>query len=265
MKASFAERLLVLYSILAYGFLFAPILIVLVFSFNRGETLTFPPQGLSLRWFRYLAGRHEFISATLVSLKLALLTSAVSIVLGVSAALALVRERLPGKDWLEGLIMSPLVLPGIITGVALLQFFTLTGLVSPMTRLVLGHTVLCIPYAVRSVSSRLYSIDPRLEEASRILGAGPWRTFRRVTLPLLRPGIVAAFLFTFITSFDNVVVSLYLIGSETVTLPIRILTYLEWQFDPSIAAISTIFISLTVVAVIVGERTMGLGRSPETS
>ncbi len=265
MKASFAERLLVLYSIVAYGFLFAPILIVLVFSFNRGETLTFPPQGLSLRWFRYLAGRHEFISATLVSLKLALLASVLSIVLGVSAALALVRERLPGKDWLEGLIMSPLVLPGIITGVALLQFFTLTGLVSPMTRLVLGHTVLCIPYAVRSVASRLYSIDPRLEEASRILGAGPWRTFRRVTLPLLRPGIVAAFLFTFITSFDNVVVSLYLIGSETVTLPIRILTYLEWQFDPSIAAISTIFISLTVVAVVVGERTMGLGRSPETS
>ena len=264
MRAPPSSRILAGYNVLFYGFLFAPILIVLVASVNSGSTLAFPPEGFSLRWFRYLASRHEFISSAWVSFRLALATSAAAIVLGLLAALALVRERVPGKDLVEAVLMSPLVLPGIITGVALLQFFTLVGLNDSFLRLFLGHLVISTPYAVRSVASCLYGIDPRLEEASRVLGAGGWRTFRRVLLPLLRPGILAAFLFTFITSFDNVVVSMYLIGSDTVTLPIRIMTYLEWQFDPSIAAIATIFIAVTMTVVIVGERVTGMSRHART-
>jgi putative spermidine/putrescine transport system permease protein len=259
-RASFSSRLQVAYNALFYAFLLAPIGIVLVASLNSGSDLSFPPQGFSLRWFRYIAGRHEFLSATYVSFKLAMAASVVSIAIGLLASLAIARERFRGKDVVESLLMGPLVLPGIITGVALLQFFTLTGLGNSSLRLFLGHVVICTPYAVRSVSSCLYGIDPDLEEASYVMGANAWRTFRKVLFPLLRPGLMAAFLFTFVTSFDNVVVSMYLVGAETVTLPIRIMTYLEWQFDPSIAAISTVFIAITITLVVIGERMSGMSK-----
>jgi putative spermidine/putrescine transport system permease protein len=258
--ASLNKRLGVAYNGAFYAFLLAPIIVVLIASLNSGADLSFPPEGLSLRWFRYLAGRDEFLSAAIVSFKLAMAASLTSIILGLLASLALVRERFRAKSVVEALLMSPLVLPGIITGVALLQFFTLVGLGNSFLRLFLGHVVICTPYAVRSVSACLYGIDPDLEEASYVMGANHLRTFRKVLLPLLMPGIVAAFLFTFVTSFDNVVVSMYLVGSDTVTLPIRIMTYLEWQFDPSIAAISTIFIAITVTLVVIGERITGLSK-----
>ena len=229
-----------------------------MFSFSDGASFAFPPQGFSLRWFRYLAGRDEFIAAAMVSVQVAALASLGAVVLGVLASLALVRERVRGKAIVEGVLMSPLVLPGIITGLALLQYFTATGLVRSFDRLVLGHLVICTPYAIRSVSACLYGIDPSLEEASRTLGASGWRTTRRVLLPLLGPGLAAAFLFSFVTSFDNVVVSIYLFGADTVTLPIRILTYLEWQFDPSIAAISTIVVVITTAVVVATEAVTGL-------
>lgn len=250
--------MLVAYNVVVYGWLLAPVLIVIVFSFSADAGLDFPPRALSLRWFRYLAGRDEFVSAAYVSLKVALAAGAASTVLGLLASLALVRGRFSGKELVEGVLMSPLALPSIITGVALLQFFALTGPSDALGRLILGHVAVCTPYAIRSISACAYGIDPSLEEASHVLGAGAWRTFRRVLLPLLSPGVVAGFLFAFITSFDNVTVSLFLIGSDTITLPIRILTYLEWQFDPSIAAVSTVLIAITIGAVVVAERVAGL-------
>jgi putative spermidine/putrescine transport system permease protein len=251
--------LLVLYNVAGYVFLLAPIAVVVVWSFSDSATLAFPPEGWSLRWFRYLAGRDEFIDAAIVSAQVAALASFGAVVLGILASLALVRTRVPGRTVVEALLMGPLVLPGIITGVALLQFFTIIGLLQSFERLLLGHLVICTPYAIKSISACLYGIDSSLEEASRTLGASPWRTFRRILLPLLRPGLIAAFIFSFVTSFDNVVVSIYLIGADTVTLPVRILTYIEWQFDPSIAAISTIFIGVTTVLVIVSDRLAGGG------
>ena len=247
------KRLLALYNVAGYAFLLAPIVVVLVVSFSAGTSASFPPTAFSLRWFRYLAGRDEFISSALVSVEIAAFASIGAVVLGLPAALALVRERFPGKALVDGLLMSPLVLPGIITGIALLQYFTAIGVIRSFPRLALAHLIICVPYAIRSITASLYRIDPGMEEASRTLGAGSFTTFRRILLPLLRPGIVAAFIFSFVTSFDNVVVSIYLIGADTVTLPIRILTYVEWQFDPSIAAISTIFVIVTTVVVVVTE------------
>jgi putative spermidine/putrescine transport system permease protein len=244
-----SKRLLALYNVAGYAFLLAPIVIVLVLSFSAGASVSFPPPGFSLRWFRYLAGRDEFLSSALVSVEIAALASMGAVVLGLPAALALVRERVPGKAFIDGVLMSPLVLPGIITGIALLQYFTAIGFIPSFPRLVLAHLVICTPYAIRSITASLHRIDPSIEEASRTLGANAFTTFRRVLLPLLRPGIVAAFIFSFVTSFDNVVVSIYLIGADTVTLPIRILTYVEWQFDPSIAAISTILVVVTTLVV----------------
>lgn len=256
------NRVLIAYNVAAYGFLAAPIAVVIAISFTAGDTLAFPPEGLSWRWFAYLAGRDEFVTAALTSLQIAALASIGAVLLGIPAALALVRMRFGGKAVIESILMGPMVLPGIITGVALLQYFTATGLLRSFERLVLAHLVICLPYAIRSVSASLRGIDPALEEASRTLGANPRRTFFTIVLPLLRPGVIAALVFAFVTSFDNVVVSIYLIGADTVTLPIRILTYLEWQFDPSIAAISTILVLVTVSLVVVVESVTGVSGRP---
>jgi len=254
--------LLIAYNAIVYAFLLAPIAVVIAMSFTSGQTLAFPPEGLSLRWFAYLAGRDEFLTATRVSLQVAVLASAGAVALGIPASLALTGSTFRARPVIESALMSPMILPGIITGVALLQYFTMVGLVRSFDRLVLAHLVIGLPYAIRSISASLGGIDPSLAEASRTLGAGQLRTFVKIVLPLLKPGIAAAFIFSFVTSFDNVVVSIYLIGADTVTLPIRILTYLEWQFDPSIAAISTIFVVTTVALVAIVETLTGVSGSP---
>jgi len=259
------SRALIAYNVVAYGFLLAPILVVIALSFTSGNTLTFPPPGVSLRWFRYLADRSEFISSALVGGQIAIIASVVAAALSIPASLALTRGQFRFKAAIEGLLMSPAILPGIITGVALLQYFTMIGLVRSFPRLVIAHVIICLPYAMRSMTACLRGIDPDLEEASRTLGASSWRTFRRVLLPLLRPGVIAALIFSFVTSFDNVVVSIYLVGGDTVTLPIRIFTYLEWQFDPSIAAISTIFVAVTTVVIVVVEWLTGITAEPRAS
>jgi putative spermidine/putrescine transport system permease protein len=256
---------LIAFNTLAYGFLLAPLVVVIALSFTSGNSLAFPPAGVSLRWFRYLAGRDEFITSALVGAQIAIIASAAAAALSIPASLALTRGRFRFKAAIEGVLMSPAILPGIITGVALLQYFTMLGLVRSFPRLVIAHVIICLPYALRSLMACLRGIDPDLEEASRTLGATSWRTFRRVLLPLLRPGIVAALIFSFVTSFDNVVVSIYLVGGDTVTLPIRIFTYLEWQFDPSIAAISTIFVAITTAVIMAVERLTGITAEPRTN
>jgi putative spermidine/putrescine transport system permease protein len=245
---------LVLWSALIYGFLLAPIAVIVIFAFSDAASFAFPPGSYSLRWFRYLAGRDEFLTAVAVSFEIATLAAAGAVLIGLPAAIGLVRKRLPAHRAIEALLMGPLVLPGIVVGIALLQYFTALGITSSFGRLVLGHLLLCLPYAIRSISASLYGLDPSLDEAARTLGATRWRAFSRVLLPLLRPGISAGFLFAFITSFDNVVVSIFLIGADTVTLPIRILNWVEWQFDPSIAAISAIMLALTTGLVLLAER-----------
>jgi len=251
------RRLLAVYNALAYAFLLAPMAIVLVFAFSDAPTFAFPPEQYSLRWFRYLAGRDEFVTSMRVSVQVASLAAVGAVALGVPASIALVRWRVPGRAMVEAVLMGPLLVPGIVLGIALLQYFTAVGLTRSFPRLVLGHLILCLPYAIRSISTSLYGLDPSIEEAALTLGASRARAFRRVVLPLLGPGIAAGFLFAFITSFDNVVVSIYLIGADTVTLPIRILNWIEWQFDPSIAAISAIVLSVTMVMVLVAERLTG--------
>jgi putative spermidine/putrescine transport system permease protein len=248
------------YNALVYAFLLAPIAVVLVFAFSDAPTFAFPPDGYSLRWFRYLAGRDEFITSMRISVEVASLAAAGAVALGLPASLVLVRHRVPGKALAEAVLMGPLLLPGIVLGIALLQYFIAIGLTQSFSRLVLGHLVLCLPYAIRSISASLYGLDPSLEEAALTLGATRVGAFRRVVLPLLRPGMAAGFLFAFITSFDNVVVSIYLIGADTVTLPIRILNWIEWQFDPSIAAISAIVLAVTLGLVLLAERLTSGGR-----
>jgi putative spermidine/putrescine transport system permease protein len=248
---SSSRPLLVAYTVVVLAALVLPLAVLMLFAFSADSTFAFPPSGVSLRWFAYLADRHELLTAALVSVEIALVSSIAAVGLGLLASLALVRERVRGKAFVEGILMSPLTLPGIITGVAFLQFVSLIGVRSSFWRLVLAHIVICTPYAIRSIGASLYGLDPALEEASSVMGAGPWRTFRWILVPLVLPGITTAFIFAFVTSFDNVVVSLFLISGETVTLPIRILTYVEWQFDPSMAALSVIVTVFTTALILI--------------
>jgi ABC-type spermidine/putrescine transport system permease subunit II len=252
--------LLILGNVVGYAMLLLPLLIVVVISFTSGAGVDFPPPGYSLRWFEYIAQRPEFVSGTVNSLVLAVVATVLALVLGILASFGLVRYRFRGKGVVEALFLAPLVVPSLIIGVSLLYFFSLLGFTDAFQRLVLAHLILTVPYTIRSVSATLIGLDPSYEEASRVMGAGNLRTFRKVILPMIRPGIVVACLFAFIVSFDNFNLSIFLIDGNTVTLPVRIFTYLNFQFDPSIAAISTVLLVATVAVLAIAERTIGLTR-----
>jgi len=253
-------RGLALWSAAVYAFVLAPIVVVLAASLTAAEYTSFPPRGLSLRWYREIPRHPEFLEAFRVSVVVALASAAMATVLGTPAALALVRYRFRGRAALGALFLSPLMLPTVILGIALLQFFTRLGITRTPLALVAGHLVITVPYVVRLVSASLAGLDPALERAAMNLGATPWQAFRRVTLPLVRPGMVAGAAFAAIVSFDDVSVALFLAGPRTVTLPVRIFTYIEQTFDPLVTAVCSVLIVLAAAAVLVIERSLGLGR-----
>ncbi len=260
MSSGLFKGVLIVGNVFVYTVLLFPLLVVVAISFTSGAGVDFPPPGWSLRWFEYIAHRPEFISGAINSLILAIVSTLLALMLGIVASLAMVRYRFRFKGVIEALFLAPLVVPSLIIGVALLYFFSIIGFVDSLQRLVLAHLILTVPYTIRSISASLYGLDPSYEEASRVMGAGQWRTFREVLLPMMRPGLVVAALFAFIVSFDNFNLSVFLINGNTVTLPVRIFTYLGFQFDPSIAAISTVLLIATVGVLVIAERTVGLTR-----
>lgn len=238
----------------------APTLVVLIVSFTSGFSLRFPPQGYSLRWYVALADAWQLHFAARNSLFVAAWATALSVVLGVAAALGVARSKTLTARLLDSVFMSPLVLPALAFGLAGLMFFSLIGLpVSPLT-LVIGHTVVCVPFVVRNTVAALAQMEPSLLECSASLGAGKIYTFRRITLPLIRPGIMAGGFIAFMSSFDNVPVSLFLRDAATDMLPIRMWQDLEGKLDVTIAALSGVLIVLTVAVMIAMERLTGLSR-----
>jgi len=240
--------------------LFAPTLVVLIVSFTSGLSLRFPPPGYSLRWYAALGDAWQLQFAAWNSLKVAAATTALSVGLGVAAALGIARSRQLSARVLDGLFMAPLVLPALAFGLAALMLFTAVGLpVSPLT-LTLGHTVVCVPFVVRNTVASVQQLDPVLLEGSASLGASRWYTWRRVVLPLVRPGILAGGFICFMASFDNIPVSLFLRDAATDMLPIRMWQDLEGKLDVTIAALSGVLIVATVAAMLLMERVAGLSR-----
>jgi putative spermidine/putrescine transport system permease protein len=246
------------YALLLFGFLLLPLLVVVLVSFASDPYIKIPPSGFSLRWFRAVFDEPSFVLGIANSLKLALAATLVSNVLAVPAALVLVRHRFRGRDALESGLLSPLSLPLIVLGVALLFYFGRLGLGLSAVGLLAAHVVITVPYVLRTVTAVYRSADRTIEEAALVLGASPWQTFRRITLPLMRPGIAAGSIFSFLISFDNLPVSIFLTGPQTTTLPVSIFSYLIYHFDPSIAAISTMEIAVVIVLLLAIERVYGL-------
>jgi putative spermidine/putrescine transport system permease protein len=252
--------LLRLWVALVFGYLMLPVVVIALASFSRTSYLTVPPKGLTLRWFGAVLGDPEYVSAMVMSLILALVATAGSLVAGVAASYALIRRRVRGGALVSALLNAPLVFPGVVIGVALLQFYAVLRLNGTLLGLAVAHVVITVPYVVRAVTASLQGIDPELESAARVLGASGPIAFFTVTLPLIRPGVAAGALFSFIVSFDNVPVSIFLLGPGQMTLPVKIFTAIEYGVDPSIAAVSTMLIALTGVGLAVAERWIGFHR-----
>ena len=252
--------LLRLWVALVFGYLMLPVVVIALASFSRTSYLTVPPKGLTLRWFGAVLGDPEYVHAMVLSLVLALVATAGSLVTGLAASYALIRRRVRGSALVSALLNAPLVFPGVVIGVALLQFYAAVRMNGTLLGLAVAHMVITVPYVVRAVTASLQGIDPELENAARVLGASGSVAFFTVTLPLIRPGVAAGALFSFIVSFDNVPVSIFLLGPGQMTLPVKIFTAIEYGVDPSIAAVSTMLIALTGIGLAVAERWIGFHR-----
>ena len=234
--------MLIAVNILILLYLVAPVIVVVATAFTTTAYPVFPPQGFTLQWFERFFGMPEFTEAIRRSTLLALSSTTVATVLGTFSALSLARYRFSGREAISAFMLSPILFPTIVFGLALLVFYSRIGLSGSFAGLVIAHSVLTTPFVIRLVMASLAEFDPAVEEASRNLGAGWWRTFLQVTLPLIRPGVLAGAVFAFIISFDELVVTLFLAGPDMTTLPVRIYTYVEFSSDPTISAISTMLI-----------------------
>lgn len=243
---------------LVYVFMLAPITVVVVEAFNRTELMQFPPAGWSLRWFAALVDNQDFTSSFLVSLELAAIASVLSTLAGTAAAYAMVRLARPRQTGLETLLLAPLYVPRILIGMALLIGLSTLHAAGSLGGMVAGHVLITLPFVIRSVGISLRAIDPAVEEASRAVGATWLDSLRLVTLPLARSGIVAGAVFAFIVSFSDVYLALFISGPDTITLPLRIFNFLEWEQSPIVAAAATAQLLTILIIMIVAEKSVGL-------
>jgi putative spermidine/putrescine transport system permease protein len=241
-------------------FLIGPFVIIVAVSLSAGETLAFPPQGLSLRWVEKVFEVESFRSSFVVSMALAIFGTLAALTLGVPASYALSRYKVPFGEAVRMIVSAPIIVPGIVVGLALLRYLVVPFGFNIVLALFLAHTALVLPYAVRVVSASLNNLRPDIEEAAILLGASRVGAFFRIVLPNIRDGVLAALILGFVTSFNQVPVSLFLSGPGVTTLPVDMLSYLEITYDPSVAALSTLLAFMSLAIVLLAERFLGLSR-----
>ncbi|MFZ0450771.1 MAG: ABC transporter permease [Desulfatiglandaceae bacterium] len=235
-----------LYTILIYVFMFTPIVVVMVLSFNPQQFGCFPMTGVSLKWFSELAHDDAILTAFKNSMVLGAFTSVISTAIGILAAMAFVRFDFPGKNTFNTLLLAPIMIPEVILGVALLLFLRWLQQPKSFALLVIGHVVLTLPYVLLIVQARLVGIKKEYEEAAQSLGANAFQTFREITFPLLAPAILGGVLFSFTISLDDITATLFWATAENQTLPVKIFGMLRNSISPEINALGTIMVILTV-------------------
>ena len=242
-------------------FILCPLVIIIGGSFTETPYVAFPPAGFTLRWYGQLLHRRDFLDSFGTSLVLATLCSVCAMAIGLAAAIGLHRHGFAGQQAFRAFLISPLVLPTIVTGVALLQFYYLVDFDASMTGLLIGHVLITIPYVLRTAGAGLAGLDPALDEAASSLGAGPLHTIMRVTLPAIAPSIIGAAIFVFITSFDQATISIFLAGPTVMPLPVRIYNYIDFAVDPMVAAVSTVLIVFAFAMVGLLQGLLGLSKT----
>jgi len=242
----------------AFVFMLVPILIAIYQSFLPTVAFeAFPKDGFTLRWFRILF-QPEFLRAVGISLMIATLATGISLVCGIFAALVLARTNFKGRELVNMLFLSPIMIPPVVKGISFIFYFVIIGLRPGLTSLFLAHVVITLPYVIRVVYPCFYGLDRSLEDASRNLGANEFQTFLRVTLPLIKPGVLSGAIFGFIMSIDDVGVSIFLITPETVNLAVLLLTWSRSIADNTLAAISTALVLVTFAVSVLAEKLVGL-------
>jgi spermidine/putrescine transport system permease protein len=238
--------LLKFYAVLVYLFMFAPIVVVLILAFNSSQFGGFPIEGFSLRWFYELAENEAIIRALRTSLVLGLLTALIATTLGILASLALVRYQFRGKNWITTFLISPVLVPETVLAVGLLIFLRWLHMPRSFGLLLIGHSIIALPFVVLVVQARLIGIRREYEEAALSLGANPVQTFFQVTLPLLMPAVFAGALFAFTISFDNITATIFWRPSGMETVPTQIFGMLRNSVSPEINALGFVMICITV-------------------
>lgn len=241
-------------------FMLAPILVVCLVAFTPEGYLSLPTQGFSLRWFRAIARYPEFINAFWVSLWLGAVASLIAAAFAVPAALAIARHSFRGREALSALFLSPLMIPHVVLGIAFLRFFTQTGLSGTFPALLIAHVVVVFPFALRLTLAAATGMDRSVEMAAVSLGAGSWTLFRRVTLPLILPGVISGWALAFIQSFDELTMTVFLAAPGIETLPVRMFLYIQDNIDPLVTSVSASVIAVTMLALVLLDRFFGLDR-----
>jgi putative spermidine/putrescine transport system permease protein len=250
----------------ALSFILLPLVLVTWLAFFRQEIPSFPPEGYSLQWFGAVINNKSFVGGFVLSFQTGIAATLIGLALALPASLAIARRRFRGRGFVSALLLMPLIVPGVVLGTSIYVFQIETEIATGLPLLgttgglIAAHALIVIPWAARLVTASLAGFDPAVEEAAKNLGATPWTTFWRVTLPAIRPGIVAAALFGFVMSFGNLEMSLFLVGAGRTTLPIAILQYLEWKIDPTVAAVSVMQIALIGAAMVVTDRYVKIAR-----
>lgn len=252
--------LALVFNALVIAFMLAPLVVVCVVAFTPENTLTLPTTEFSLRWFRAVFEHSDFMQSFWNSLWLALASATIATLLAVPAGMAITRYAFPGRDFLNALFLSPLIIPHLVLGVALLRMFALVGGTGSFGFLIFAHALIVTPYTLRLVVAALVGFDRSAEQAALSLGASQATVFKRITLPMILPGVTGGWLLAFINSFDEVTMSIFVTSPSTVTLPVRMYMYATESIDPLMAAVSALMVAVTAVAMIVLDRLYGLDR-----
>ncbi|MDD5944506.1 MAG: ABC transporter permease [Clostridia bacterium] len=248
-----------LVTVLAYTFILAPMIIIVIISFNSGEAIEFPPSGFSLRWYEYIVtGPTNFLKGLGNSLKVAAVATIFDIFIGVFASLSVTKYNFKGRGLLVSFFTSPMFIPSISFAFVLLRTTASIKMMTPFIKILIGHLVIILPYIIRNTMSILVNYNWTIEDAAASLGANPAQVFFKITLPLIKPGIISGAMLSFLYSFDEAVISSFLTSAKFLTLPVQIINYLEFTFDPTVAAISTILMAASLIIMILINKFVGL-------
>lgn len=252
------NRFLTFLTVLVYFFIFAPLVIIIMTSFGPDSYIAFPPKGFSLTWYSNILSSKMFVRTFSISIRIAVLATFIALIIGIPSAYSLSRFNFKGKSVTKNIFFSPIIVPGVVFGFSLFNYLVISLKLPVYTSLLLGHTIIIIPYIIRVVASSLENFDYSIEEAAVSLGATRLKTFFIIVFPNITSSIIAAFMLAFINSFNNVPVSIFLTGPGISTLPISMMSYVEYNYDPTVSALSVLLMLMTIGIMFIIERTLGL-------
>ncbi len=251
---------LAIFHLLFAAFMLAPLVMVVLVSFTGKGYVSMPFDGASLRWYRAILDKQDFIDAFWRSISLGAGAATLATVVAIPAGIAIAWNRFAGRDAILALLLSPLMVPHVVVGIALLRFLTQMGLTGSMWGLTLAHTVIVLPYVLRLVLAAATGFDRSVAHAAQSLGAQGWTVFFRIELPLIAPGVIGGWVIAFINSFDELSMSIFVASAQTETLPVKMYNHIANTIDPLLASVSTVLIVLTAVLMIALDRFYGLGK-----